>query len=134
MDIKKALLVKSLREFTKNHSLTQLQQQTQATNGPEEKIRRILRSHKTRSFFYYESTLYKLLCKPKDWVATEDKKNIDYEIACSNFEAVYFGVYERSLKWRSHEHKRSVRNCDYDKNETAKHCYEADHNFSWDQN
>ena len=31
------------------------------------------------------------------------------------------------------EHKRSVRNCDCDKNEIAKHCWEPDHNFSWDQ-
>ena len=31
------------------------------------------------------------------------------------------------------EHKISVRNCDCDKNEIAKHCWEADHNFNWDQ-
>ena len=31
---------------------------------------------------------------------------------------------------RSDEHKRSVRNCDCDKNETAKHCWEADHNLT----
>ena len=37
----------------------------------------------------------KLLCKPKDHVATEDKNNSVYEI--------------------------------------AKHCWEADHNFNWDQ-
>ena len=33
----------------------------------------------------------------------------------------------------SDEHKRSVRDCDYEKNENAKHCWEADHNFGWDQ-
>ena len=75
----------------------------------------------------------KLLCKPKDRVATEDKNNIVYEIDYSNCQAVYFGESKRSLKSRSDEHKRSVRNCDCDKNETAKLCWEADHNFSWDQ-
>ena len=40
---------------------------------------------------------------------------------------------KRSLKLRSDEHKRSVENCDYNKNEIAKHCREVDHNFSWDQ-
>ena len=40
---------------------------------------------------------------------------------------------KRSLKSRSDEHKRSVRNCDCDKNEIAEHCWEADHNFNWDQ-
>ena len=46
---------------------------------------------------------------------------------------VYFGKSKRSLKFRSDEHKRAVRNCDCDKNEIAKHCGEADHNFNWDQ-
>ena len=75
----------------------------------------------------------KFLCKPKDQVATEDKNNIVYEIDCSNCEAVYFGESKRSLKSRSDEHKRSVRNCDCGKNEIAKHCWKADHNFNWDQ-
>ena len=39
-----------------------------------EKLRRILRSYKIRSTFYTEKTLRKPICKPKDPVATEDKK------------------------------------------------------------
>ena len=101
--------------------------------GTSEKLRRILRSHKTRSTFYTENTLRKLVCKPKDRLATEDKNNIVYETDCSNSEVVYFGESKRSLKSHSDEHKRSVRNCDCDKNEIAKHCWEPDHNFSWDQ-
>ena len=100
--------------------------------GTSEKLRHILRSHKIRSIFYTEKTLRKLLCKPKDRVATEDKNNIVYEIDCSNCQAVYFGESKQSLKSRSVEHKRSVRNCGCD-NEIAKHCWEADHNFNWDQ-
>ena len=101
--------------------------------GTSEKLWRILRFHKIRSTSYTKNTLHKLLCKPKDRVATEDKNNIVYEIDCSNCQAVYFGESKRSLKSRSDEHKRSVRNCDCDKNEIAKHCWEADHNFNWDQ-
>ena len=101
--------------------------------GTSEKLRRILRSHKIRPVFYTENILRKLLCKPKDRVATEGKNNIVYQTDCYNCEAVYFGESKRSLKSRSDEHKRSVRNCDYDKNEIDKHCWEADHNFSWDQ-
>ena len=93
--------------------------------GTSEKLRCILRSPKIRSIFY--------TCKPKDQVATEDKNNIVYEIDCSNCEAVYFDESKRSLKSRSDEHKRSVRNCNCDKNEIAKHCWGADHNFNWDQ-
>ena len=98
--------------------------------GTKKKLRRILRFHKIRSTFYTESTLRKLLCKPKDRLATEDKNNIVYEIDCSNCEAVYFGESKRSLKSRSDEHKRSVMNCDCEKNEIAKHCWEANHNFN----
>ena len=73
--------------------------------------------------------LRKLLCKPKDQVATEDKINIVCEIHCSNCQAVYFGESKRSLKSRLDEHKR----CNCDKNGIAKHCWEACHNFNWDQ-
>ena len=78
-------------------------------------------------------TLRKLLCKPNDQVATQDNNNIVYEIDCSNCQAVYFGESKRSLKSGANEHKRSVRNCDCDKNEIAKHCWEADHNSNWHQ-
>ena len=100
MYISKALLVKSLRELLTNLSYVE---------GPSEKLQCILKSHKIRSNFYTESTLGKLLCKLKDWVATDDKNNI------------------------SDEHKRSVRKCDCEKNEIAKPFWEANHNFSWDQ-
>ena len=144
-----SIISKIFKRITNNHSLPQSNQLTQATDiqeeeirmsinlpyveGTSEKLRRILRSHKIRSTFYTENTLRKLLCKPKDRVTTEDKSNIVYEIDCSNCEAVYLGESKRSLKLRSDEHKRSVRNCDCDNNEIAKHCWEADHNFSWDQ-
>ena len=133
--------------ITNNHSLPQSQQLMQATDiqeeeirisinlpyveGTSEKLRRILRSHKIRSTFYTE--MCKLLCKPKDRVATEDKNNIVYEIDCSNCQAVYFSESKQSLKLRSDEQKRCIRNCHCDKNEIAKHCWEADPTFNWDQ-
>ena len=52
---------------------------------------------------------------------------------CSDGKAVYFGESKQSFKLRLNEHKRLVRNCDFKKNEIAKHCWEADHNFSKDQ-
>ena len=47
--------------------------------------------------------------------------------------AGYLGESERSLKVLSGEHKKCVCNCACEKNAIAKHCWEADHNFSWDQ-
>ena len=108
--------------ITNNHSLPQSQQLTQTTDiqkeeirmslnllhidGNSEKLRRIVRSHKIRSTFYTEKTQR----KPKDPVATEDKNNIVYKNDCSNCEAVYFDELKWSLKSRSDEQKRSVRN------------------------
>ena len=68
---------------------------------------------------------------PKYRVAAEDKSNIVYEIGCNNCKAVYLGESKRSLKLRSDKQKRSVSNCNCEKNEIAKHCWEANHNFSW---
>ena len=104
--------------------------------GTSGKLRRMLRYHKIRPTFNVEntlSTLQKRLCKAKGRVGTEDKNNIVYEIDCGNCEAVHFGEPKRSLKSRSDEHKRSVRNGDCDKNEITKHCREADDNYNWDQ-
>ena len=98
--------------------------------GTSEKLRRMLRSEKIRFPFYTENTLRKLLCKPKDRVPTEDKNSIVDEIDCSNCKAVYFGESKRSINLRSDEYKRPFRNCDCDKNQIAKHFWEADHNFS----
>ena len=53
-------------------------------DGTSEKLWCIIRCHKIRSTFYTENILRKLLCKPTDQVATEDKNNIIYEIDCSN--------------------------------------------------
>ena len=54
------------------------------------------------------------MCKPKTPIPIEDKNNI------SNCEAVYFSESKQSLKMRSDEYKRSVRNCNSGNNEIAK--------------
>ena len=132
---------KVFKRITNNHSLSQSQQQTKVTEIQEEetrmsknlpdgddtieKLRRILRSLKIRSILYPENTFRKLLCKPKNGMATESKINIAYDIDCSNCEAIFFRKSKPYLNSCSHEHKRSAKNCDCEKNETAKHCREA---------
>ena len=69
--------------------------------GTSKKLRHILRSHKIRLTLYKEIVLRKLFCKPKYRGATKDKNNIDYEIDCSNCQAVYFGESKWSLKLRT---------------------------------
>ena len=95
-------------------------------DGAIEKLPGVLRSRKFKSTFYNERTLYKLLkllANRKVKVAREDKDNIVQEIInCSNGKAFHFGESKQSLKWRSDKHKRSLRNCDCETNETAKDC------------
>ena len=138
MDFRKALLVKSFRELFiittclshNNLRKSQISKKRRSGSvnlpyieGTSEKLRHIHRSHELRSTFYTENTLRNLFCK--DRVATEDKNNIAYQIG--------LGESKQSLKSHSDEHKISVRNSDCDKNETAKHSWEAHHNFSRDQ-
>ena len=89
-----SIISKIFKRITNNHSLSQSQQLMQAADiqdeeirmsinlpcveGTSEKLRSILRSQKIRSTLYTENTLRKLLCKPKDRVAIEDKNNIVY--------------------------------------------------------
>ena len=84
-----------MKRITNNQSLSQSQQQKQATDvqdeeirmiinlpyfkGTSEKLRHILKSHKIRFIFYTESALRKILCKPKNRVAAEDKDSTLYQ-------------------------------------------------------
>ena len=92
---RESIISKIFKRITNNHSLPQSQQLTQATDIQKEEIRMSINlpyvegtGEKPRSIVYTEKTLRKLLCKPKDRVATEDKNNIAYKIDCSNYEAV----------------------------------------------
>ena len=83
MDIKK---IKSLRKFliitvclSRNYNY---RINLPHVEGDCEKLQRVLIIHKIRSFFYTENILRKLLCIPKDRVATE-KNSIVYEIDCT---------------------------------------------------
>ena len=87
---RESIINKIFRRITNNHSLPQSQQLTQATDIQKEEIRMSINlpyvegtGEKLRSTFYTEKTLRKLLCKPKDRVATEDKRNIVYQIVVS---------------------------------------------------
>ena len=115
MDLRKTLLVKSLRELLtitacliQNKCKPQISKRkstnlpkVKGTSGVYSNLRCILKSHKIRSTFYTDNTMHKLLCKLKDPVATEDKNNMVHEINyCSNCKAGYFGESKWSLKNR----------------------------------
>ena len=68
------------KRITNNHSFPQSQQQAVEIQVGK------MRMSKTTVRWTYQ---WKLLCKPKDRVATEDKNNIVYEIDSNNTKAVY---------------------------------------------
>ena len=95
MDVKKALLVKCLIVLLritaclshKNKRKPQISKRKRSecmrinlpyVEGTNKKLQRILKSHKIRPTFYSESTLRKLLCKPKDRVVTQIIKTISF--------------------------------------------------------
>ena len=98
------------KRITGNHSLTLPQQQTQATGVQEmsiklpyiedtiERLQRILRSNKIRSTFYIES------------------KTTSFSNMSVITEKLSTSV---NLKWCSDKRKRSVKNCNCEKNENA---------------
>lgn len=98
-----------------------------------ENLRRIFNQHKIRCTFYSSETLRKRLSHPKDKIAKDNQNNIIYRIPCQDCDAVYIGESKRSLKQRSTEHARAVKNGDVTKNEIADHCWKFDHKFNWDE-
>ena len=90
--------------------------------GTREKLRAILGSHKVRFTFYTEITLRKLLCKPRDRVATEVRKR-------SFMRLTVVTVFKIMFRWT----KRSAKSSNCEKNEIPKQSFEEDDNFSWDQ-
>ena len=114
MDTKKALLVKTFRDFNNNHSFPQSQQQTRSTDIQEKDPHEV-------NLLYFAGTSENIVpfWQPKDG-----------EIDFSNCKVVYFGESKPSLRKRSDDHKRSVKNCNGEEIQTAKQCWEADHNVS----
>ena len=96
-----------------------------------EALRRIFKDHNIRCTFYTSETLRKLISHPKDRVPTEKRNNVVYQINCQDCSAAYIGETKRSFNQRSKEHQRAVTNCDTEKNEIAKHCWDKDHVMDW---
>ena len=113
-----SIISKIFKRITNNHSLSQSQQQMQATYIQEDEIRMSINlshvqgtndklwpayaqiSH-NKIHLLYCSTLHKILCKKRDQIATDDKNKIVYEIDPKNCEAVSFGESKRNLKLHS---------------------------------
>ena len=125
MDIKKTIS-KIFKRITKNHSLFQSQQETQATEGTNEKLRSSFRSQKIRSTFYTKNTLPKLIFKLIDWVAAEVKTTTFIKLTI---------VTAKQIPVMNLNNTKDLPGfVIVKKNGIGKHRWEAAHNFGWDQN
>ena len=139
----KSIISKIFKRITNNHSLSQSQQQWKATDIQGKETRMSI-NLQVKNFSVYSnltelytlSTL-KAICINSfvnlkiEWL--QKIKKILYTKLTVVLRSSLHGEFKRSLKSRSDEPKRSVRNCDCKKNENAKHCWEADQNISWNQ-
>ena len=112
-----SIISKIFKRITNNHSLPQSQQLTQAADIQVEEITM------STNLPCVEGTSQKLrrILRSHKIRATFYTENTLRKLLCKPKDRVVT------------ENKRSVRNCDCDKNKITKHCWEAYHNFSWNQ-
>ena len=80
--------------------------------GLSEPIRRMLEEADIRVRFKPNTTLRKILVKPKDPVPVERRTGIVYQIPCSDCSQTYVGQSGRTIVDRIKEHQRAVKNGD----------------------
>ena len=74
--------------------------------GFSEQIRRVYGKYGIPTYFKPTNTLRQLLVKPKDPLSKENVVGPVYKVKCEEWDAVYVGETERSLKARFSQHQR----------------------------
>lgn len=97
-----------------------------------EKIRRVARKYKIKTAFKSDNTLRQHLTKVKPKCDEQASKNCIYSIKCE-CEGEYIGETKRPLKVRITEHKRNTKNGETTSSKLAKHAWENDHKFKWEE-
>ena len=101
--------------------------------GVSEAMRQILAHANIRTTFRPCSTLKQHLVKPKDPVSPEKKSNVVYLVPCKSCFAVYVGQTSRQLYTGLKEHKRAVRNADFNPSVLAEHAWNQHHRIDWNE-
>ena len=101
--------------------------------GTSEKLLRILRSHKKVPLFTLKALYINHFVNQKIKYLQKMKMISFIKLDIVPAKAVYCGESKQSLKSLSGEHKISVKISDCEKNETVRHCWRTDHNFTWEQ-
>ena len=124
-------------QYLKNNKHTQTAQYQTYTSipyvrGVSEPIKRILTQVGIGVALKPINTLSTIIRKPKDPVCFDKTSGLVYEIACRDCDAVYIGETGRSIRTRTLEHARAVRNMDIEGSALCKHVVDCDHFIDWD--
>ena len=76
-------------------------------------------------------TLRQMLSKPKDCIPDLQRSGVVYKIPCANCPASYIGQTGRRLHQRLDEHKRAVRQADFNTSALAEHAWHHEHPVDW---
>ena len=100
--------------------------------GLSESIRRVLTRLDIRVCFKPSTSLRRLFSSPKDRPPDMDLSSVVYKIPCAKCSACYIGQTKRRLSQRIAEHKRAVRQADFNSSALAEHMWNMDHPIDWE--
>ena len=94
-------------------------------------LRRVLSPLGVRVCFHPAITLRQLLSKPKDVVPDVEKSGVVYRVPCADCSASYIGETGRRLKQRLDEHKRAIRQADFNTSPLVEHTWTEQRQVDW---
>ena len=100
--------------------------------GVSEPLRRVLVPLGVRVCYRPAMTLRQMISKPKDRVPSIQKSGVVYKIPCASCPASYIGQTGRKLRQRLDEHRRAVRQADFNASALAEHAWTMEHPVDWD--
>ena len=118
----------------KKHQLTQEWKSTIVlpyVRGVSESLRRVLGPLGVRVGFRPANTLGRMLSRPKDVIPDVQKSGVVYKIPCASCPASYIGQTGRRLQQRLDEHKRAIRQADFNASPLAEHVWTEEHQVDW---
>ena len=99
--------------------------------GLSEALRRILVDMEIRVSFKPFLTIRHIVSSPKDQTPDLQKSGVVYKIPCAACPAAYIGQTGRRLCQRLGEHKRSVKDADFNSSALAEHAWTEGHPVDW---
>jgi len=72
-----------------------------------------------------------MLSRPKDVIPDMQKSGVVYKIPCASCPASYIGQTGCRLQQRLDEHKRAIRQADFNASPLAEHVWTEEHQVDW---